>query len=66
VLDFTKNLVNSTCVKIDPASDFKTKIVLDYKNCKDYYIDKYQFNLVKNTKELQKYLTGSTQVDIYN
>jgi len=66
VLDFTKDFVNSTCVKIDPASDFKTKIVLDYKNCKDYYIDKYQFNLVKNTKELQKYLTGSTQVDIYN
>ena len=66
VLDFTKNLVNSTCVRIDSASDFKTKIVLDYKNCKDYYIDKYQFNLVKNVKILQKYITGSTQIDIYN
>jgi hypothetical protein len=66
VLDFTKNLVNSTCVKIDTASNFKKKIVLDYKNCKDYYIDKYQFNLVKTSAELKKFLTGSTQLDLYN
>ena len=66
IKEFMKNLVNSTCVKIDPVSDFKTKIVLDFTNCKDYYISKYQFNIVKNVQQLKKYLTGSVEVDIYN
>ena len=66
VLDFIKNFVNSTCVKIDSKSNFKTTIVLDYKNCKNYYFDKYQFNLVTNWKDLKKYLTGSIKLDLFN
>ena len=66
VLDLSKDLVNSTCVNIDPKSDFKNKIILDYTKCPDYYINKYQFDLAKNLNQFQKYLTGSTQIDIYN
>ncbi len=66
VLNFTKNFINSTCIKIDPSSDFKTKIVLDYTKCKNFFINKYQFTLSNNIKWLEKYLTWSSQIDLYN
>ena len=66
VYDFTKNLVNSTCVKIDKKSDYKDKLILDFKNCKNYYIDKYQFNLFSRLSELKNFLTWNAQIDSYN
>lgn len=66
IYDFTKNLVNSTCVKIDPKSNYKDRLILDFKNCKNYYIDKYQFNLFNKITELKNYLTWNMQIDAYN
>ena len=66
VYDFTKNLINSTCVKIDPATNYKDKLILDFNNCKNYFINKYQFNLFNKENQIKNYLTWNTQLDAYD
>jgi len=60
------NLVNSTCVKVDPKSDYRDNLILDYSDCSDYYINKYQFILLDNITLLNNFLTWSKKIDIYN
>ena len=61
---FVWNLVNSTCVKLDNKSDYVSNIIFNYQNCKDYYINKYQFILFDNEKDIIKLLTW--KIDLYN
>lgn len=63
---YLQNFVNSTCVKIDKKSDFLNNIIFDFKDCKDYYINSYQFLLLNNLKQVLRYLTWTNKIDIYN
>jgi len=60
------NLVNSTCVWVDLKSDYVNNVILDYTNCDDYYINKYQFILLDNQKYLADLLTWKNKVDLYD
>lgn len=63
---FTKNFINSTCVKLSYKSDFKKNIILNYKDCDDYYINFYQFLLLDDVWKLSQYITWDVNVDLYN
>ena len=63
---YLKNFVNSTCVNLDKKSDFINNIILNYDNCKDYYINSYQFLLLNNLQDVSQYLTWTNKIDIYN
>lgn len=64
--EYFKNFVNATCVDLNKKTDFINNIILDYKNCKDYYINTYQFLLLNDFKDVSKYLTWSNKIDIYD
>lgn len=66
ISEYSQKHINSTCVSLDLKSNFKTNLILDYSKCPNYYINKYQFDLFKNEKQLAKYWTGKTNIDIYN
>ena len=66
ISDYSQKDINSTCVSLDLKSNFKTNLILDYSKCPNYYINKYQFNFYKNLKQLSKFLTWETSIDIYN
>ncbi len=63
---YLQNFVNSTCVGFDYRSDFTKNIILNYKNCEDYYINSYQFLFLNDIKEVSNYLTWTHKLDIYN
>lgn len=66
IWEYLKNFVNSTCVNLNNKSDFVNNIILNYKNCKDYYINDYQFLMLNNLKDVSKYIKWTNKVDIYN
>jgi len=66
ISNYSQRNINSTCVSLDLKSNFKSNLILNYSKCPNYYINKYQFNLFKKTKELSKFWTWKTNIDIYN
>ena len=66
ISNYSQRNINSTCVSLDLKSNFKSNLILDYSKCPNYYINKYQFNLFQNIKQLSKFWTWKTNIDIYN
>lgn len=63
--EYFNKFVNSTCVTLNPKSDFKNNIILDFKDCPDYYINSYQFVLLNDIGKLSRFLTWANKIDIY-